>query len=73
MPGHTSLWGPEHFIKALRQTASAFERSGSTLSANECEGAAGMMWKLWESADPHGATAAKPRLFQQRRETNDGK
>lgn len=69
MPGHTTLWGPEHFIKALRATAAAFRRSGTELSANEMEGAARMMWKLWKAADPQGSKEAKPRLFTKEDET----
>lgn len=64
MPGHTTLWGPEHYIRCLRQTGQSFERSGALMSANEMEGAARMMWKLWLAADPQGAKEAKPRLFQ---------
>ena len=63
MPGHTTLWRPEHFIKALRSMAGAFRRAGTALSADECEGAARMMWKLWLVADPQGANEAKSRLF----------
>jgi hypothetical protein len=73
MPGHTTLWGPEHFIKALRQIGGAFSQAGVTLSANECEGAARMMWKLWTAADPQGAKEAKPRLFSKGETEDDGK
>lgn len=64
MPGHTNTWGPEHFINALRNIGHNFSMADSHMLANECEGAARMIWKLWQVAEPEEAAKAKERLFK---------